>query len=162
MNTSIIDPLTLPSLPLQERRSLPNCPAIYFVLEGDCVLYVGRSINLAQRWLSHHRWNELTRVYSATRIAWIECSDNELLPQLEAALIEQFTPKLNRESIENGEESVPLRLLVSEAFKNRLKGQAARMGLTMGQLIEQLADEALRELELEALKSVQKSAKSKL
>lgn len=59
------------------------------------------------------------------------------------------------------EESVPLRLLVSEAFKNRLKGQAARMGLTMGQLIEQLADEALRELELEALKSVQRSTKDK-
>lgn len=35
MNTADINPLTLPSLPLLERSDLPNCPAVYFVLNGD-------------------------------------------------------------------------------------------------------------------------------
>jgi hypothetical protein len=35
MNTADINPLTLPSLPLLERSDLPNCSAVYFVLNGD-------------------------------------------------------------------------------------------------------------------------------
>ncbi|MEG3879305.1 hypothetical protein QT972_18290 [Microcoleus sp. herbarium7] len=48
----------------------------------------------------------------------------------------------------------PLRLLVSEEFKSRLKAQAGRMGVTMGEIIEAVATKPLRELEL---KSVQAS-----
>ncbi len=58
-----IDPLTLPSLPLNERSllrccaiaQLPSCPAIYFVMQGERVLYIGQTINLAQRWATHNR-----------------------------------------------------------------------------------------------------------
>jgi len=32
----------LPSLPLDERRDLPDTAAIYFVLVGDTVLYIGQ------------------------------------------------------------------------------------------------------------------------
>lgn len=49
---------------------------------------------------------------------------------------------------------VPLRLLVSEKFKSRLKAQAGRMGTTMGELVELIAAEPLWKLELE---SIQKS-----
>lgn len=41
MNPSTINPLTLPSLPLAERRNLPNVCTIYFALSsyGE-VLYI--------------------------------------------------------------------------------------------------------------------------
>jgi len=42
-----VPPLALlPSLPLNERRDLPDTAAIYFVLAGDSVLYVGQPLHL--------------------------------------------------------------------------------------------------------------------
>jgi predicted GIY-YIG superfamily endonuclease len=98
-----IDPLTLPSLPLGERYScgvaspthLPNCPAIYFVMQGEDILYIGKTINLVQRWVDHHKWNQLIALGTPVTIAWLECSDKNLLTQVETALIRQFAPKLN-------------------------------------------------------------------
>jgi len=46
MSTATIDPTVLPSLPLDERRGLPDTAAIYFVLAGDTVLYIGQSVSL--------------------------------------------------------------------------------------------------------------------
>jgi excinuclease UvrABC nuclease subunit len=93
-----IDPLALPSLSLVERRNLPNCPAVYFVLNSSSeILYIGGTANLAQRWLTHHRCNQLTNMGDdGIRIAWLECSEPALLPEIEAALIKHFQPSLNR------------------------------------------------------------------
>ncbi len=54
-------------------------------------------------------------------------------------------------------DTVMLRVEVSEALRNRLKAQSARMTITMGELVEKLVDEpiTLRELEVEALKSLE-------
>lgn len=92
MDLAVINPLTLPSLPLANRSALPSCAAVYFVLEGDRIRYIGRAGNLQQRWSAHHRYKQLN---SETRIAWLECSEPELLPEIEEALIEQFCPPLN-------------------------------------------------------------------
>ena len=48
-------------------------------------------------------------------------------------------------------DDVFLRVDVSPDFKARLKGYSARMGLTMGELLESLADEPLKQLEEELL-----------
>jgi hypothetical protein len=54
-------------------------------------------------------------------------------------------------------DTVMLRVEVSETLRNRLKAQSARMGMTMGELVERLVDEpiTLKELELEALKKLE-------
>jgi Flp pilus assembly secretin CpaC len=54
-------------------------------------------------------------------------------------------------------DTVMLRVEVSEVLRNRLKAQSARMGMTMGELVERLVDEpiTLKELELEALKKLE-------
>jgi excinuclease UvrABC nuclease subunit len=98
MNPTVINPLALPSLPLANRSTLPSCPAVYFVLEGDRVLYIGRSRNLQQRWIAHHRYSQL-QGFNNVRIAWLECSEPSLLPEIETALIEYFQPSLNGELI---------------------------------------------------------------
>ena len=55
-------------------------------------------------------------------------------------------------------DTVMLRVEVSEALRNRLKAQSARMQITMGELVEKLVDEpiTLRELEVKALKSLER------
>ncbi|MEK0188113.1 helix-turn-helix domain-containing protein [Microcoleus anatoxicus] len=91
-----VNPLTLPSLPLTEKQNLPGLPAIYFALgNSDEILYIGRSKNLAARWNVHHRYTELKTIGNV-RIAWLHCSDESLLSQIEEALIKSFVPPLNR------------------------------------------------------------------
>lgn len=90
-----INPLTLPSLPLEEKLSLPECPAIYFaILEGDEVLYIGRATNLARRWLGHHRYGQLKNIGNV-KLSWLECENSTLLADIELALIDWFDPPLN-------------------------------------------------------------------
>jgi hypothetical protein len=59
MNVTDINPSNLPAMPLSERWNLPVCPAIYFVMQGDITLYIGRTKNLYRRWLTHHIWERL-------------------------------------------------------------------------------------------------------
>ena len=88
--------LALPSLPFVERRRLPRCAAIYFVLNADgTVLYIGQSINLAVRWAAHHRAAKLIK-HQATRIAWLVMEDETLLNAVESACIAYFEPLCNR------------------------------------------------------------------
>jgi hypothetical protein len=55
------------------------------------------------------------------------------------------------------EKTVMLRVEVPESFRNRLKAQSARMGITMGELVRKLADEpiALKDLERESLDQIE-------
>jgi len=93
MQLTDINPLTLPSLPLAQRRSLPSCPAIYFVLEG-CSLCQCKANNLLQRWAMHHRYSQLKSMENV-RLEWFGCSHASLLPEIEQALIEWFNPPMN-------------------------------------------------------------------
>lgn len=53
--------------------------------------------------------------------------------------------------------TVVLRVEVPEQFRTRLKTQAVRLGLTMGELIQRTMDTHLEQLEMEALAEVEKS-----
>ncbi|BAZ19049.1 XRE family transcriptional regulator (plasmid) [Calothrix sp. NIES-4071] len=59
MNATDINPSNLPVIPISERRNLPDCPAIYFVMQGNIILYIGRTKSLCRRWLTHHIWERL-------------------------------------------------------------------------------------------------------
>ncbi len=85
----------LPSLTLANRKQLPNIATCYLVLDGETVVYVGRSNNLVLRWLGHHKLKQLKSRETEVKIAWIECSDVSLLPSIERALIQYFKPELN-------------------------------------------------------------------
>jgi hypothetical protein len=91
----------LPSVPLDERKTLPDAAVIYFVLAGDTVLYIGQSVSLWQRWLAHHRLSQLNE-YGCCRIAWMAVDDAGLLDRLEQACITHFSPMLNSELIPGG------------------------------------------------------------
>ncbi|RCJ20150.1 hypothetical protein A6S26_05360 [Nostoc sp. ATCC 43529] len=92
-----IQPNHLPSLPLVRRSQLPKCAGVYFVIDGDGVVqYIGRSKNLRSRWVAHHKLAEI-REMTGAKVSWLEISDEDLLPSIEAALIQWFSPPLNRE-----------------------------------------------------------------
>jgi excinuclease UvrABC nuclease subunit len=83
---------SLPSLPLEERKALPAVGAVYFVCASTgAVLYVGSSKNLRQRWLLHHRQQQLAQT-QGIRIAWqvVETTAHRLA--LEAHCLDVIRP----------------------------------------------------------------------
>ncbi|MEG4319699.1 MULTISPECIES: GIY-YIG nuclease family protein [unclassified Microcoleus] len=145
MNPKTIKPLTLPSLPLADRSQLPVCPAVYFVLDGDAVLYIGSTKNLQQRWLAHHRWYQLKVMSGNIRIAWLECSDASLLVAIETASIEHFEPSLNRTRVE-GEQNT-IKLVIPKALKIRFKALCVRAQRDMSSVGSQLIENWCQEQE---------------
>lgn len=95
MDLSAVDPLSLPSIPLLQHSKLPKSPSAYFVLDASSqVLYIGSSMNPANRWSHHHRWLYFASIRDA-RIAWLEIDNASLLAQIEQDLISRFQPILN-------------------------------------------------------------------
>lgn len=85
----------LPFVPFSELETLPSGPGIYFALAPDGeVLYIGRSVNIAQRWVGHHRAGQLGEM-GCTTLAWLTISETELLPEIERGMIAHFMPSLN-------------------------------------------------------------------
>ncbi|MEC4887232.1 MAG: GIY-YIG nuclease family protein [Scytonema sp. PMC 1070.18] len=72
---------------------------MYFVSNSKGqVLYIGRTVNLVERWRNHHRFNQLKRFNRKDRISisWMVCNnDINTLSQLENELIELYKPPLN-------------------------------------------------------------------
>jgi DNA-binding Xre family transcriptional regulator len=91
-----INPFSLPSVRLEDKNKLPKDAGIYFVIANAEILYIGKSINLQQRWLSHHRTNQL-QSYGEVIIAWFTFmgQENKDLDELEEKCIEYFNPSLN-------------------------------------------------------------------
>lgn len=99
-SSDMIDPKSinlssLPSLPLSQHSKLPAVPGIYFAVDSfDVIQYIGRSVNLKQRWLAHHRKKQLEQMGSV-QLIWLEVGEPSLLPEIEDALIAWFNPPLN-------------------------------------------------------------------
>lgn len=90
-----LDPWQLPSVWLEDRNQLPSIVAVYFVFDGyDEIQYIGQSMKLKARILSHNKLRIFKNLYSA-RIAWLEISDIKVLNQSEQLLIQYFNPPLN-------------------------------------------------------------------
>ncbi|MFB2976555.1 plasmid partition protein ParG [Microseira sp. BLCC-F43] len=145
MNLAKIDLLTLPSLPLANRSELPKCPAIYFVLKGQTVLYIGRTSNLQQRWFGHHRWHQLEAMSGDIRIAWLQCSDASLLSGVERALIEHFKPPFNQTKVEGGLGF--LHVKIDDDIKRRFKTACVARDRQMGEVVTELIGEWLQKVE---------------
>ena len=144
LNIETPDPLKLPFLPLSEKGDLPNCCAIYFVLsESNEVLYIGSSKRLFARWVGHHRKDDFKSRGENLKIAWLECSNEELLRTIEMSLIETFDPPLNiRGKFRKREGSIVsitrdfiLRVRLTEQEKLWLSAEAVRRGVSMSEVV---------------------------
>jgi hypothetical protein len=93
-----IVPGCLPHVGFSERRALPAISAVYFALgrKGE-VFYIGRSVNVLQRWAtlrSHHAGFRLQAMECAA-LAWYELPLH-YLEEVEKACIEDFRPIFNQ------------------------------------------------------------------
>ncbi|GGA36932.1 GIY-YIG nuclease family protein [Okeania sp. KiyG1] len=97
-----LNPLQLPSVSLPDRKQLPTCSAIYFAIDAsDRILYIGKALNLAARWKSHHRFYKLEEIdkESPVRLAWKAWNKDDLA-EAEKRLIRIFQPLLNNTKVE--------------------------------------------------------------
>lgn len=147
MNPYTINPLTLPSLPLAERRNLPSVCAIYFALSsyGE-VLYIAKATSLVQRWAAHHRYSQLKNMENV-RLAWLECSDTSLLTEIEEALINWFSPPINGSAVVGDKKRISL--YVEERLKIELEALAKSRRRSLSNLIEVLCEEAVEKAKQE-------------
>lgn len=93
----IIDLFQLPSVYLSDLKKLPDCTAIYFVLDSkNRVFSIGQATNLGARWINHHREYQLEEIDKdyPVRIAW-QVWNEEGLSEAEKYLIKAFQPLLN-------------------------------------------------------------------
>ncbi|NEZ63009.1 GIY-YIG nuclease family protein [Leptolyngbyaceae cyanobacterium CCMR0082] len=90
-----IDIDKLPWMPLMERSVFPEEPAVYLAIDSsNKVQYIGQSVNPQKRWLSHHRFKELSEL-EGMKIAYLFVRHEELI-SCESTLINRFRPPLNR------------------------------------------------------------------
>lgn len=96
IDPSTIDPLSLPSVLLEQRSELPTTSGIYFAIDSQGIVqYIGLAKDLKQRWNTHHRY-EYLKLCNEAKIAYLQVDDVEFLPEIEAALIRYFQPPINK------------------------------------------------------------------
>ncbi len=135
------DILSLPWLFLEQRHSLPNVPGIYFVLEDNRVIYIGRSQrNILRRWWTHSKIKELKERTGQIKIAWLKCDAVLLLPVLESALIARFgKPEMNRKM---GDRIVPIRKpgsFFGDELDDNIQRRLVALRRTDWELVEEVA-----------------------
>jgi excinuclease UvrABC nuclease subunit len=87
-----------PSMAYEERRDLPTIPALYFVVDSARnVVYIGQTVNLRDRWKSHHRAAQMER--GGYRIHWRVVENDIQRRHYEARCIEHFRPPWNRSEV---------------------------------------------------------------
>ena len=94
----------LPSIKLLDKAKLPKIASIYFVTDSNNrLLYIGKAQNIYQRWLNHHRYEQLAKINRRNLIylKWYKCENNEvILTKLENYFINLYQPELNQTKVE--------------------------------------------------------------
>lgn len=124
---------------LEDRARLPQCSGIYFVQDDkDNVLYVGKSINIRQRWLSHLRHKQAKELNEAY-VAWI-VADESVLSDLEEEYIGRLFPKWNgtTEGL-----SVPKRPAIDEKLYYEMVKASAQVRKSVKQWLTEAIEEKL-------------------
>lgn len=133
----------LPSFLLSQREKLPSISAIYCVLQGEKVLYIGQTKNLNQRWRSHHRDPELKIIPNA-RLVWLPCPV-EKLNELESQMIETLKPALNSTKVKSAGLSKRVNVTLPDQYYEELARRADREGRRLANLAAFLLERVLRE-----------------
>lgn len=136
-----INPLSLPSVAVEDRKKLPEVPSIYFAIDGNNqIQYIGRSVNPRQRWASHHRIGQVQEC----RIACMEC-DPSLLNEVERALIEYFDPPLNGLIAPKNTDKKKISAYPPDALKRDAEALAELEKRSLSNLIEVLLQRAVNQ-----------------
>lgn len=132
---------SLPSLLVTEKSKLPEISAIYFVWSSNKLLYIGKTINLRNRFIQHHRLVEFVESGTDTRIGWFASTADDLT-YIEDSLIELLEPELNGEAVIGGKlATFRIEPEKWEAFKSL----AANQGTSASAMLNDFIDQCLAE-----------------
>lgn len=67
------------------------CPAIYFCVKENVILYIGQSQNLHYRWRHHHRYHQLVKEQNVVD-HWVECVEDTKRMKIEQFFIKLYKP----------------------------------------------------------------------
>jgi len=120
---------------IENKNQLPYKSGIYFVFEDNEILYVGKSINLHERWQSHQHYN---RFKKTDKIGFV-LTDNLLI---EKDFIRKYQPKFNKLFYDNQNRvSISLKLEADVLFKFKLICMFKR--ITMQEYLESCIDKLI-------------------
>ena len=112
------DLFELPYVDLAQLELLPTCSAIYFAIDSqNRVLYIGLSVNLIERWKTHHRLHQLKEIHkeSPVRIAWLVWTEEDL-STAEKYFINRYQPLLNGTKIKIPK-TIPSEVILTELLE---------------------------------------------
>lgn len=93
-----LNPFKLSNLYAFKKITLPIQMGIYFIINNQAILYIGKASNLRERWIKDEKWALIKAKYPFSKIAWATTptnSDYSLLDITETSLIQYFQPPLN-------------------------------------------------------------------
>ena len=157
INPEKLDLSALPSLPLLDKKRLPELSAVYFCIDSSGnVLYIGKSKNLNRRWLWHHRRTQLKDI-DGVCLAWME-TPSELLLEVESALITWFKPSLNWATVLSNNPRIcgyvsPALKSIAANFAKRQRISESELITDFVKMLESITDEEFRQLSVLAAES---------
>lgn len=150
INLRAIDVKQLPSVSLKNKKKLPKISGIYFVIDSTGVIqYIGKSVNINNRWSNHHREEYLKRL-NDVKIAYLYISNTELLLEIEQALIDWFNPYLNNLRIVDENKTkckiVKKSIILPEKLAEEIKNYSIKEKRSFSAQIALWAEQKLNEL----------------
>jgi hypothetical protein len=136
----------LPSVPINQRRNLPAATGVYLVISGlGAVVYVGKSRNIQNRWMAHHRLYDVSGIAGA-HIVWLLTEDERKAAAIEDELIERFNPPLNviRRAVERIGFLVRMPANLHAALKDRAREQGRSLNAEIDYLLRRAVEERNR------------------
>jgi DNA-binding Xre family transcriptional regulator len=150
-----VNPLDLPSVPLEQRSQLPETSCIYFAIDGEGVVqYIGQTKNLKRRWKAHDKGVELGAI-GGVKISYLDC-DTTLLNDIEKALIDWFDPPLNSRlrthlAVNTDESRIEIRLKQARESKQLSQYELAQRSGMSPQNIQKLEQGRAKGIQLDTL-----------
>lgn len=117
------------------RRAVPvpliKGPALYFLMRGNVVVYVGQASNVLNRLGAHTSWPIVN--FDEIRIARVLCDSKSDLNDIEQVLIARFDPEGNRTKRVYRKGVRNPRLIVAKSIRSpQVKAEYAHKGVLRG------------------------------
>jgi predicted GIY-YIG superfamily endonuclease len=137
----------LPALSFHERHALPQCQAVYVVMTGKAVLYVGQTRQLRTRWRNHHLCHQLAQL-EEVRILWHEENQKFARDRMEDQAIKLFHPRFNKALVRRPPTYKTVTTTLSNHLYHVLQDLASKSDLCVSQQIRILLREALEKRDI--------------
>lgn len=138
---------TMNTIALEERREFPEVPCIYMAIDTDNIIqYIGKTVNLNQRWQAHHRYKQLEELGNV-KITYIKLKETLDLDIIEEELIELLNPVLNNSEIA-GKSTKKVQTFIPEEIKDQFKEVCEKEGHTMSSAIKVFVYKTIKENKL--------------